>query len=538
MAVMWPRSLPLWVEQDPRRAAERHVYGRLKHELDDGWSVYYSRPWWGISRTGAELDGEADFVLAHPDRGVLFLEVKGGLVQHDPRSSDWTSRDRFGVTHRIKDPMQQALKSKHNLLKKVQVAAEWPRHRVRMRHGVILPDCDPGECVSVGGYERQLFCFASQLRDRLETWIEGRLASHVGPERDGEAGPGSSGIAAIDAMIAAPARLHVPLSRELEADMAHQDVLLTGAQLQAVMFIDALPRVVVEGGAGTGKTLIACELAVRAAQAGQRVLLCCLSEALAASWIRRIGDRQGLLIRTLPEMRHLSSEGSLGSFDTVVVDEGQDIEWRDWDLVEGCLQAGGRLRVLFDSNQVVYRARDDLESRLQATALSLSLNLRNTRRIAAVTEELYRGPLIQCTGSEGRQPVLMETTLPDVPSRVVDTVVELIQGQGIAPGDIAVLTPDLGSASDIRTRLPQARLKFTDATTRAAGAVVVETIARFKGLEAMAVVIMADRLCASNSELSYVGVSRARALLVVIGPIASNLLGKALLAGGCERVTA
>ena len=536
MAIMWPRCLPLWVEQDPRRSAERHVYGRLKHELGDAWSVYYSRPWWGISRTGAELDGEADFVLAHPDRGVLFLEVKGGRVQHAPELSDWTSKDRFGVTHRIKDPVQQALKSKHNLLKKVHAVPGWPGHRVRMRHGVVLPDCDLDECVSVGGYEPQLFCFATRLRDQLGHWIEGRLASHVGEERDGEGGPGISGISAIDAMIAAPARLHVPLHRELEADMAYQDALLTGAQLQAVMFIDALPRVVVEGGAGTGKTLIACELAVRAAQAGQRVLLCCLSEALAASWIRRIGDRPGLVIKTLPEMRRLSYEGDLGAFGTIVVDEGQDVEWRDWDLVEGCIETGGRLRVLFDSNQAVYRARDDLESRLQATALSLSLNLRNTRRIAAVTEELYRGPLIQCTGSEGRQPVLMETAMADAPLRVVETVVELIQKQGIAPGDVAVLTPEPGAASNIRSMLLQACLKSTDATTRASGAVVVETIARFKGLEAMAVVMMADRLCASNSELSYVGVSRARALLIVTGPIANNQLGKALLAGGCERV--
>jgi hypothetical protein len=534
---MWPRNLPQWVEQDPRRSAERHVYSNLKRHLDNEWTVYYSRPWWGISRTGAELDGEADFVITHPDKGVLFLEVKGGLVEHDPRTSNWTSKDRFGVTYRIKDPMQQALKSKHELLRKFRAAPGWPAHRVRMRHGVVLPDCETKGGDSVGGYEQQLFCFATQLRDRLDGWVQDRLASHVGEERDSEAGPGAAGIAVIEATIAAPARLNVPLHRELEADMAKQDVLLTGAQLQAVMFIDALPRVVVEGGAGTGKTLIACELAVRAAQAGRRALLCCLSEALAVSWERRIGERSGLVIKTLSEVRRAASGGGLGRFDAVIVDEGQDVEWRDWDLVEGSLKVGGRLRVLFDSNQAVYRARDDLETRLQATALPLSLNLRNTRRIAAVTEPLYRGPLIQCTGSEGRQPMLLETSATNAPSRVVETVLELIQGQAIAPGDVAVLVPDAGSATDIRSRLLKARLKATDAMTRAPSAVVVETIARFKGLEAMAVIVMADRLCASNSELSYVGVSRARALLVVVGSVAGTQLGKALLAGGCEQVT-
>ena len=274
MAIMWPRSLPEWVLQDPRRSAECEVYRRLAQVLDDSWSVYYSRPWWGITRTGGEIDGEADFVVAHPARGVLFLEVKGGLVSHDPRTLKWTSRDRFGVTHGIKDPVQQAMKSKHELLKKFRAAPSWPPGRVRLRHGVILPDCVPQTKDRVGGYEQELFCFSTDLRDRCTQWITGRLASHADDGRDGEVGPGSDGISAIDRTIAAPARLVVPLHRELEADVAQQDALLTGAQMQAVVFIDSLPRVVVEGGAGTGKTVVACELAVRYTRAGRSTMLC------------------------------------------------------------------------------------------------------------------------------------------------------------------------------------------------------------------------------------------------------------------------
>jgi len=537
MARMWPRSLPQWVVQDPRRFAEREVYAKLDKGLDDSWSVYYSRPWWGISRTGAELDGEADFVVAHPAKGVLFLEVKGGLVIHDPTTSNWTSKDRFGVTHRIKDPMQQALKSKHELLKKFRATQGWPAQRVRMRHGVVLPDCDPTTADMVGGYEQQLFCFSSEVRDRLGKWVEDRLASHIGDQHDIEIGPGAKGISAIDATIAAPARLTVPMHRELEADIAQQDALLTGAQLQAVMFIDAFPRVVVEGGAGTGKTLIACELAIRSSRSGRRALLCCLSEALAVSLRRRIGELPRLTIKTLAEIRIDASEARHGRYETVIVDEGQDVEWADWDLLEKYLEANGLLRVLFDSNQAVYRARDDLETRLQATALPLSLNLRNTRRIAAVTEPLYRGPLIHCTGAEGRPAVLYECPSIDAASNVVATVLELVQGQSLAPGDIAVLAPNANAANDIKTRLFAAKVKSTNAVEPVSNAVVVETIARFKGLESVATVILADRVCANNSELSYVGVSRARALLIVVGPIADTALGRALREGGGEVVT-
>lgn len=536
MAVTWPRRLPEWVMQDPRRAAERAVYDKLDLVLDDEWSVYYSRPWWGLNKTGGEIDGEADFVVAHADRGVLFLEVKGGLVGHDPLTSKWTTRDRFGVRHNIKDPMQQAVKSKHELLKKFQAAPGWPSQRVRLRHGVILPDSDPEGNELVGGYEQELFCFSTGLRDRLRTWVVQRLASHDADGRDREVGPGSSGVATIDSTIAAPARLKVPLYRQLEGDAAQQDTLLTGAQLQAIAFIEAFPRVVVEGGAGTGKTIVACELAVRYAQSKRSVLLCCLSEALVAAMKRRIGENPNVAVMTVSEFRSTVGIGTPKHFDAVIVDEGQDVDWLDWDLVERCLSPAGLLRVLFDSNQAVYRARADLETRLQAQGVPLNLNLRNTKRIASVTEPLYQGPLIHCSGAEGQLPLLVEIEAAAVPERVLAIVSELVNEFSLAPADLAMLVADAQAASDIRSRLVAVKLRATDAIARAPGAVMVDTISHFKGLESLAVIVAVDRPAANNLELSYVAVSRARALLVVIGPVTGTRLGAAMLAGGCKQV--
>lgn len=531
MAVMWPRKLPEWVVQDPRRAAECKVFKMLDLVLDGEWSVYYSRPWWGLSKTGGEIEGEVDFIVAHPDQGVLFLEVKGGLVGYDPLTSKWTSVDRQGIRHKIKDPIQQAVKSKNQLLQKFQMVTGWPDQRVRLRIGVILPDSLPVSDGPIGSYEQKLFCFSTAFRDRLWSWVVQRLAPHGKPGFDREVGPGREGVVAIDSTIAAPVCLKVPLYRQLEGDVAQQDALMTGAQLQAIAFIDALPRVVVEGGAGTGKTVIACELAVRYAEIGRSVVLCCLSESLAASLNRRIGVRPNLEILTLSELRSSVLAGRLKRYGAVIIDEGQDVAWSDWDLLEGCLAPGGLLRVLFDSNQAVYRARDDLETRLQAKGIPLLLNLRNTKRIASVTEMLYKGPLIQCAGPEGILPVLSETSVAPNPKQVAAIVQELVQGQSLAPSDVAVLVPDSATAADIKAALLAARLKETDALTRAPGAVVVETVARFKGLESLAVVVLADRLFANNPELSYVAVSRARALLVVIGPLTGTLLGNALLEG-------
>lgn len=534
MAVMWSRTLPSWVIHDPRRAAECEVYKRLDLVLEDSWSVYYSRPWWGLSPTGGEIDGEADFVVAHPDHGVLFIEVKGGLISHDPTSSKWRSLDRFGLRHSIKDPVQQAMKSKHHLLKKFQQAPSWPSQRVRLRHGVIFPDSQPEDNSLVGGYEQALFCFSKDLRDGLRTWVAKRLASHTTEGGDREIGPGHNGIAVIDALIAAPTRLKVPLHRMLAGDIAQQDILMTGAQLHAISWIETAERAVVEGGAGTGKTVIGCELAVRYVNEGHRVLICCVSEALAASLNDRIGPHPNLDVLSIDALHIRTSRGEAALYDALIVDEGQDVEWSDWALIDECLVSGGLLRVLFDSNQAVYRRRDDLETLLHAKGIPLLLNLRNTKRIASVTELLYRGPLIQCAGPDGTGPVLLETPSYGLIERATEVVLKLIQNQGLAAADVAVLAADSELVADLRLQFAAAKLRTTDAVTRAPGCVVIETIARFKGLESLAVVIVADRISANNPELSYVAVSRARALLLVVGPVEGTLLGKAMRDGGSE----
>ncbi|WP_081677811.1 DNA/RNA helicase domain-containing protein [Novilysobacter defluvii] len=521
MAVMWPRRLPTWVVSDPRRRAEREVYAAFQQTLDDAWSVYYSRPWWGLTSTGAEVDGEADFVVAHPRHGVLFLEVKGGLVSHNPSAGSWTSKDSMGITHRIKDPLGQAMKSKHELLKKFKAARGWPDARVRLRHGAILPDCQSRDSL-VAGYERELFCFSSDLRDRFEDWLLARLSSHACSDR--EVGPGREGMEAIDRVIAAPANLTVPLHRQVSADLAEQDALLTGAQLLAISSIDEYPRVVVEGGAGTGKTVVAVELSIRYAGRGLRTLLCCLSGALVEDLRRRIGDQANLDVETLETVVRSPRD----RYDAVIVDEGQDVDWNQWDELERCLLSTGLLRVFFDSNQAVYRARDDLQTRLQASGFPLRLNLRNTRRVAAVTERLYRGPLISCCGPEGRRVVHLEVPFSRGPDEVVDAVRELVRDQEMLPTEIAVLVPGLKVADAVRAMLSAAGFMTTNALQRDAGAVTVDTIAGFKGLESPAVILLVDFVSANNDELSYVGASRARSLLVIVGAVARTKLGKAV----------
>ncbi len=59
------------------------------------------------------------------------------------------------------------------------------------------------------------------------------------------------------------------------------------------------PRVIVDGSAGTGKTLLAVEQARRSASAGRRVLLLCFNRALA-KWLAE--EAEGTTVLTHPRV--------------------------------------------------------------------------------------------------------------------------------------------------------------------------------------------------------------------------------------------
>jgi hypothetical protein len=75
MARMIPDVDPATVEH----SSEEPVYRALRDQLPDEYMILHSYPWLRPWRgEGALAEGEADFVVLHPEKGLLVLEVKGG----------------------------------------------------------------------------------------------------------------------------------------------------------------------------------------------------------------------------------------------------------------------------------------------------------------------------------------------------------------------------------------------------------------------------------------------------------------------------
>ena len=66
--------------------AERHVFERLRAALPPEYTML-SNIAWLVRDHGVEREGEADLVIAHPERGFLAIEVKAGQIRRDSHGS-------------------------------------------------------------------------------------------------------------------------------------------------------------------------------------------------------------------------------------------------------------------------------------------------------------------------------------------------------------------------------------------------------------------------------------------------------------------
>ncbi|EXL01683.1 hypothetical protein BG46_14025 [Brucella anthropi] len=545
MAVLWPRKLPRSILDDPRRRAEVRVYDRLAEVLDDSFYVFYSSPWLGTDRLGNEKDGECDFLIAHPEHGILAIEVKGGKeISFDPKDGQWRSTDHGGFVHKIKDPVAQARSAKHEILKRLNESPRWPNRFIHATHGVVFPGTGspPGNL----GADRpaSIFCCSRQLQQGLRGWVDDRLKAGQRP-KNCEA-LGHDGIAALERLLAYPFTLSFRLGTALaEADLEFR--VLEPSQYHVLDVIADIPRALIRGGAGTGKTVVAIEEALRSAAGGRRTLLTCHSRPLAMSLERKLKEVENLTVAGFHALcGHISNQAGVSPpsniseqelyeaalpnalyramevepafrWDTIIVDEGQDFRADWWVAIDSCLRYGGHLRVFMDSNQRVYNNAGNGVHDLSVVPVRLSRNLRNTKNIHGAALVHYSGPEIIADGPDGLKVSWIAAENADAQVEAAYRELRrLVFNEEVAPGDIGVLVNGPTARTTFVERSSGTSIPLTDAETMALEDVVVDTVRRFKGLERPAIILIVSGSEMERRELAYVAFSRARAYLCVV----------------------
>jgi len=544
-----------------KSAGERAVY-EMCCGLGDEYLILFSFPWIYHTPTGGARDGETDFIVIHKDKGVLAVEVKGGGIRWIKESDSWYSTDRNGVEHEIKNPFKQALKSKYQFQNYLRDNPYWNRTRERptFGHATIFPSISDTRPFVSSESPADIIAGSQNIQE-LDAWFTSVL-SFWGKE-DAPRGISKNGMYCLDKLFCSTVEVKPLLSQRL-AEEELQRIKLTEEQARVLRGVDQSRRALITGGAGTGKTMLALQKAKSLADEGLKVLMLCYNKPLSeylkdwcavnvaergtveamtyhsfcSSLIKRATLATGTdyLAIARSEAPHddewdvvkplaaaFASEDCQLEYDAIIIDEGQDFKEDWWLSIEPHISSEKDWLYIFqDHNQSIYEVDSYLPSDL--TPFHLYTNCRNTPFIHELAYSFVDSDRTDHSSISG-QPVeyILARDQKRQSDKIYNQVQKLIDKEKVSPSMIAVLTPSVGHKDYfllLSMRSLPGSASWSIQKTNPTG-VLLDTMARFKGLESMVVICwLPDDMnpdYKDHARLLYTSFSRATSRLFVCG---------------------
>jgi len=568
--------LPAAIHPDVKSRAERRIYDKLQASEGTGrWTCLHSL---GLGSHELQRSGEIDFLLIC-ETGVFVLEVKGGGVTR--AGGKWSSIDRYGKAHiTSRSPFEQARTAMCELERRVcdHFGRDSRLPRLLFGYGVVAPDCQlRGEVRDHEGGENPLAVYdiddqGFPFRRYVDRLSQATRAVQRSPRR----APTEKDATQLVDFLRGDFDAVVPLSA-LADDVSSQMQALEPEQYEVLDGLEDLPRCVIRGAAGTGKTLLALESARRAAWMGRRTLLLCFNKFLAEYLRKRLEELDaGDLVKAFPVHDYLEQlisasprekealadakaagtaddvlynkihpelgalaalETADGVFDTLIVDEAQDVMTSPMlDVFDVVLKGGladGAWRMFLDYNNqaaIFDRLDEAAFERLSQFGQQQTLprNCRNTRQIADETRKLTAPKTFAKSRIDGRDVEYIWYCSAEEQLAKTDRVIKrLVDTEKVPPGKITLLsglreipfrdgtTPSTGSPVRQLDETTAARLMSGQSDT-----ITCATVSSFKGLENDFVILTNINNLDDSwwRSVCYVGMTRAKAGLYLVLP--------------------
>ncbi len=540
MARMYPERLPDGLTSD----AEYDLFATFEQELDEHFTVFAGVKWLLKGKQRGAFQGEADFIIAHPERGLLILEVKGGDISRDGATGQWHSVDRHGTRHVISDPIDQARRNSFALQDKLAEAPTTSGLTYPIAHAIALPNARTRHAALGLDAPSQIILDQDDFGS-MQQAVERVMAFMLG---DRQVPIGSTAIRALTDVISPTWEIQVALKSQLREER-ERFTTLTNEQFFLLDMLASHRRALVDGCAGSGKTILAVEKARRLASEGFNTLLTCFNRNLAASirdsldsmpptlriqhfhelafeFVERASipnegpgnDSNRYFKETLPTLLLDAVDTLSERFDAIVVDEGQDFQSEWWVPLESLLRSPDSIwYVFYDGQQSIYT--EGMSLPFESEPHFLPVNLRNTQAIHRLIEPYYAGRPVRCRGPEGRPPKILTTS--SVETALRQELHRLVNHEGIPGDDIVVLTGRSQRRSGWHEGLKLGNLSLTWESQPGTNQIRVATIHSFKGLE-RPVVIVTELDSGSSGpredHLRLVACSRASSELILIEP--------------------
>lgn len=541
--------IPSVISPKVKSPAERKIFEWFKNDpMTKDWVVFHSL---GIENHQTVVFGEIDFLVLASNLGVYALEVKGGRVKRE--DGVWVYTDKYGVEHKkSRGPFEQASEGMYSVMDELKKRGE--TKRVISGYGVMFPDIEY--------INSDIDCSQEQIFDKRDSNYVGRFIKRLADYstrklRDKKVVvvyPSDEDIDNIVNLLRRDFDKAVPVSTKIE--YAEDGIIsLTEGQYRCIDGLASNPRCLINGAAGTGKTLLAIKNAKESVAEGKKTAVFCYNLLLAKELnkhfenadikpeyvgsftdfleklvkkhtdfdFKEITDASIFYKEDLPMLALEALEKESVKFDKVIVDEAQDLMHPDYlDLYDSIIKGGlkkGQWYFFGDFNlQTIYNRGISfnsvaklLEDRANFALFNLTVNCRNTPPIQKEMNKIV-GVDIKTLEKNDTLPSVkyIQFENEEEEKELVEQELKKLISNGISRKEITLLSPFKFEKSVV-SRITKYNI---DLCKEDSVEITYSTIQGFKGME-NSIIFLTDIQTYNKPDLMYVAMSRPRSMLVI-----------------------
>lgn len=529
MAIMIPPTMT----DDHGSRAESRVFKALQKNLDDTWHVFHSFTQIGQNKQNRFIDSETDFLIFHPEKGLLTLEVKGGQISC--ANNQWFQNDK----PMKQSPANQAKLCKYNLLEYLTTKLN-RRPQLPIGHAVCLPDCYgeldqlPADTypIAING---DMLTFIGDEIPRILADFNRDLNLQLDPKQSKQI-----------LELLAP---HFSYGNRVSDRIAEGELILrelNHEQELLLQFIGNQKQVLIEGCAGSGKTVMAILKARELAKTCDQVLLLCFNQLLGQKISEYLADCPNVRVETyhkfclnelikngyeftygnypdafwnetIPEkFADLQTESPI-KFDALIVDEAQDFREEYWISIADLVKDDGWFYIFYDPEQNLYKTQMAMPK--LSEPFKLRQNCRNSRQVFNFIQNYTdHSTQLHHDAPEGVKPELFTVNSDQESRKTLSRILaNLIDKEEVQPENIVILGGHSMAKTALANQEQIGKFRISE-NGQDANAIPYYSLMRFKGCEAEVVILLdVDETDPRwSSKNLYTAASRAKHALFVI----------------------
>jgi uncharacterized CHY-type Zn-finger protein len=514
--------------------AEKNLYGAFKN-LSDDYYVFHSTniP---VKNGKRILDKEIDFIIFNPSYGILCIEVKGGHIKYENNILRQKKSKKVCDQNNESDykkiyPYKQLKKVKYSLVNALKTKYPKGVRAYEIYSCVWFPDIKSEDIKGQLPLEfnnNGMLCkeHMNDVQDTLDKVFKDLTNNNVVSKNE-------KAIKTVIDTIAPKFTAFIPLN---ELFINHQTTFkaMTESQIEVIKAFEGNEAVLVEGLAGTGKSIIALEQAKKLTEKEDDTIIFCFNSLLRDHFNARLSsfgenikvmnmyDLYRCVNGVYPEsfnkieqeqfLQCLLDNPKKFPFKNIIIDEAQDFTA---DILSKLYKISqikeGKYYAFYDLNQKhTNNNTEDWLLNNDLTKAKLCNNCRNTFEIAETVSKLKTDGEMYCKhGISGTKPSMnFEKNLDDMNKELLRRVNYYID-QGVKKSNIVILSLE-NEKNMNKSNLDGLSISFKPETDK----FLFTTARKFKGLEAdvVFVVDLPEDLFVNEKyrNLLYIAISRAK----------------------------